>query len=169
MHASPHEFAAAPSSHSTVESQRAAQSAADKARALAQDALLAAAAVKAAAVEKQKRRKQSTVDRERARLAAARAVVVPTTVPELDPELVYAEAEDSPAGAAMVPAVPAVEMPGAVATVAVGADADSRRHQTPLEDDRVRALEDKVTALDIQLRQTAASMRQRRQAYRADA
>ena len=66
LHASPHEFAADPSSHSTVESQRAAQSAVDKARALARDALLAAAAVKAAAAEKQKRRKQSSVDRERA-------------------------------------------------------------------------------------------------------
>ena len=69
----------------------------------------------------------------------------------------------------MAPAVAAVETPGAVATLAVDADADSRRHQTPLEDDRVRALEDKVTALDIHLRQTADSLRQKRQAYRADA
>jgi hypothetical protein len=69
----------------------------------------------------------------------------------------------------MAPAVAAVETLGTVATLAVGADADSRRHQTPLEDDRVRALEVKVTALETQLRQTADSLRQKRQAYRADA
>ncbi len=63
----------------------------------------------------------------------------------------------------------AVETLGTVATLAVGADADNRRHQTPFEDDRVRALEDKVTTLDIQQRQTADSLRKKRQAYRADA
>ena len=109
LHASPHEFAADPSSHSTVESQRAAQSAVDKARAHENAALLATAAVKAAAAEKLKRRKQSKVDRERARLAAARKVVVPTAVPELDPELVCAEAKDSPAAAVMASAVAAVK------------------------------------------------------------
>ena len=153
--------------HETVNSQRAAQSAVDKARARAHAALLAAAAVNAAAAEKQKRRKQSTVDRERARLAAARKVVVPTAVPELDP--VCVGATDSPAVAAMAPAVAAVGTLGTVATLAVGADADSRRHQTPLEDDRVRALEDKVAALETHLRQTADSLHQKRQAYRADA